>query len=291
MDAHHTGGITIGLAVTASRWRTLAKGDSITSKDETLEFKKGVKTTVVKHKDFVHDGADLSDKYRNECDSDGWVNRKTFEGHVQDVVLKLRTKHGKVLSKDGLQLPCSLEDLGCDTTSFDPYAYTWDAPDNCVLAIHREEDINMIKQGKNNYYIVSGRNNTSQCLCEVKMKPEVFCNKPVQVYPTNYDSLYVVIDFGGFDLASGKRIGFSGGLKHLQYYQPSVSSDGRLFVHKLESPHTDNPNPETPHYLNLVFELHQRTKLDSFFSKAQRCLKAPRYNFQRTYANKKELKF
>ena len=70
-------------------------------------------------------------------------------------MLKVRTKDGKVMSKDGLQLPCPLEELGCDTTSFDPYAYTWDAPDNCVLAIHRKEDVNMIKQGKNNYYIVS----------------------------------------------------------------------------------------------------------------------------------------
>ena len=100
----------------------------------------------------------------------------------------------------------------------------WDAPDNCVLAIHRKEDVNKIKPGKNNYYIVSGRNNTSQYLFEVKTKPEFFSNKPVQVYPTNYDSLYVVIDFDGFDLASGKRMGFSGGTQHLQYYQPSVSA-------------------------------------------------------------------
>ena len=90
-------------------------------------------------------------------------------------------------------------------------------------------------EAKNNYYIVSGRNNTSQYLFDVKTKPEVFCNKPVQVYPTNYDSLYVVFDFGGFDLASGKIRGFSGGTEHLQYYQPSVSSDGKLFVHKPES--------------------------------------------------------
>ena len=137
MDAHHTGGITIDLTVRASQCRTLARGGSITLKDETLEFKKGVKTTVVKHKDFDDNGADLSDKYRKECDSHGWIKRKTFEGHVQDVVLKVRTKDGKVMSKDGLQLPCPLEELGCDTTSFDPYAYTWDASDNCVLAIHR----------------------------------------------------------------------------------------------------------------------------------------------------------
>ena len=50
MDAHHTGGVTIDLTVTASQCRTLAKGVSITLKDETLEFEKEVKTTVVKQK-------------------------------------------------------------------------------------------------------------------------------------------------------------------------------------------------------------------------------------------------
>ena len=86
MDVHHTGGITIDITVTASQCRTIAKGGSITLKDETLEFKKRVKTTVVKQKDFDKDGAYISDKYRNECNSYGWVNRKTFEGHVLDVV-------------------------------------------------------------------------------------------------------------------------------------------------------------------------------------------------------------
>ena len=56
------------------------------------------------------------------------------------------------MSKGGLQLPCTLEELGCDTTSFDPYAYTWEAPENCVLAIHRKEDVNMIKQEKKLVY-------------------------------------------------------------------------------------------------------------------------------------------
>ena len=50
MDAHNTGGITIDLTVAASQCRTLARGGSITLNGETLEFKKGVKTTVVKHK-------------------------------------------------------------------------------------------------------------------------------------------------------------------------------------------------------------------------------------------------
>ena len=103
MDAYHTGGIKIDLTVLASECRTLVTGVSITLKYKTLEFKKGVKTTVVKQESFDDNGADLSDKCRNECDSYGLVNRKTFEGHVQDVVLKVRTKDGKVMGKDGLQ--------------------------------------------------------------------------------------------------------------------------------------------------------------------------------------------
>ena len=130
----------------------------------------------------------------------------------------------------------------------------------------------MIKQGKNNYYIVRGRNYTSQYLFAVKTEPKIFCNKPVQVYPTNYDALYVVIDFGVFDLAPGKSMGFSKGTQHLQNYQPSVSSDGRLFVHKPESLHTDNPKPGTPNYLNLDNELHQGTKLDYLFFESSRML-------------------
>ena len=122
MDAYHTGGIPIDLTVTASQCRTLAKGRSITLKKEALEFEKRVKPTVVKQKGFDNDGVILRDKYRNECNSYGWVNRRTFEGHVQDVVLKVRTKHGKVMSKHGLQISCPLEELACDTTSFDPYA-------------------------------------------------------------------------------------------------------------------------------------------------------------------------
>ena len=92
MDLHHARRITEDLPVTASQCRILANGGSIILKDETLEFKKGTKTTVVKQKGFDDDGADFSDKYKNECHLYGSVNRKTFEGNVQDAVFKERTK-------------------------------------------------------------------------------------------------------------------------------------------------------------------------------------------------------
>ena len=137
----------------------------------------------------------------------------------------------------------------------------------------------MIKQGKNNYYIVSGRNNNSQYLFEVKTKPEVLCNKPVQVYPTNYDSLYVVIDFGGFKVASGKesdsreehnicnttslQFQLTANYLYISLSHPIriILTQGRLIT----STWTMNSIKE-PNWI-------------IYSSKAQRCLKAPKYNF------------
>ena len=45
-----------------------------------------------------------------------------------------------------------------------------------------------------------------------------------------------------------------------------------LFVHKPGSSHTDNPNQDTPHYLNLNYELHQGTKLDYLFFESSKML-------------------
>ena len=51
-----------------------------------------------------------------------------------------------------------------------------------------------------------------------------------------------------------------------------MSPDGRLFVHNLESPHTDDPNPETFHFLNLDYELHQGTNLDCLIFESSKML-------------------
>ena len=67
-------------------------------------------------------------------------------------------------------------------------------------------------------------------------------------------------------------MGFSGGTQLLQYHQTSVSSDGRLFVHKPESLHIDDLNPGTPHYLNLDYKHHQGTKQDYLFFERSRML-------------------
>ena len=147
MDAHHAG-IPIDLTVTASQCKIPANGRSNLFKRWNTRVHEGNQNNGSETKDFDDDGVNLSDKYKIELDSFGQVNHKTFEGHVQDVTLRVRTKDGKVMSKNGLQLPCHLEELGCDSISIEPYSYTWETQANCLLAVHGKEDVNLIKQGK-----------------------------------------------------------------------------------------------------------------------------------------------
>ena len=90
-------------------------------------------------------------------------------------------ENGKVLSDMGLNLPCALEELGCETTSLDSYAYIWDYPDNCVLSILRTEDVNMVKQDRK-YYVISGKDSKSKFAFEVKNNPQKQCGKPTHLF-------------------------------------------------------------------------------------------------------------
>ena len=122
---------------------------------------------------------------------------------MQKTTLKVMIENGKVISDMGLILPCALEELGCETTSLDPYAYIWDYPDNCVLSILRTADVNMVKQDRKNY-VISGKDSTSKFVFEVKNNPQKHCGKPTPIYPTNYDSLYMARLSEGFDMGTGK---------------------------------------------------------------------------------------
>ena len=57
----------------------------------------------------------------------------------------------------------------------------------------------MVKQGTKNY-INSGPDSTSKFVFQVKNNPQKQSGNPTDKYPTNYDSLYVAVISGGFDL-------------------------------------------------------------------------------------------
>ena len=122
-------GLTSDIVIFPEQCRTLAKRKDITLLGHSTNFDFDIKNPIV-----IFYG-DTSDDYRNECDGKGWITRDTFLPHMQTTTLKVRLENGKVLSDTGLILPCALEELGCETTSLDPYAYIWDYPNNCAISI------------------------------------------------------------------------------------------------------------------------------------------------------------
>ena len=147
---HTIAGITSDLIISPEHCRTFAKGTSINLQGHWISAEWDTKTPVVKV------SGDPTASNSNHCKTKGWISKDTFIIHMQTTTLKVTTENGKVLSDMALILPCALEELGCETTSLDPYAYTWDYPDNCVLSVPRTEDVNMVKQDTK-YYVISGK--------------------------------------------------------------------------------------------------------------------------------------
>ena len=87
----------------------------------------------------ITDGSTCDDIINHGTDR-GWITRDTFFRHMQRTTLKVRMSTGKILSDFAQVLPCALEELGCETTSSDRYAYNWDYLDNCVLSVLRTEE-------------------------------------------------------------------------------------------------------------------------------------------------------
>ena len=184
--------------------------------DQFLGVEYATKNLIV-----ITDGS-TSGTNKNHCTSRGLITRDTFLPHMQRTRLKVRMSTGKVLSDSAQVLPSALEQLGSETISLDAYAYLWDYPDNCVLSVLRTKDVNMVKQGTK-YYIISGPNSTTIFVFEVKNIPQKLCGKPKDNYPTNYDSLYVAIISGGFDLRSERNLGKerNGAIQLWQYIAPT----------------------------------------------------------------------
>ena len=206
---------------------------------------------------------------------------------MQKTTLKVTMENGKVLSNKGLLLPCALEELGCETTSFDLYAYIWVYPDICVLSVLRTEDVNMVKQ-HNKYCVISASDSTSKFVFEVKNKPQKHCGKPTPIYPTNYDSLHMARISEGFDMDSGRNLGRkkswpdsgscekNGATKVLQYLGPQQKSDfSQLHAHNPTLVGTRYSNTDDRNnYFNMDYEMHLGTKTDYFFFQSSRLLQA-----------------
>ena len=268
---HTIAGITSDLIISPERCRTPAKGATINLQGHWIGAEWDTKTPVVKV------SGDPTGSNRNDCNTKVWISRDTFIIHMQETTLKVTIENGKVLYDMGLTLPCALEELGCETTSLDPYAYTWDYPDNCVLSILRTQDFDMVKQDRK-YYVISGKDSASKFVFEVKNNLQKHCGKPTPIYPTNYDSIYMARLSEGFDMETGRNLGCekNGATKILQYLGPREKNDfGQLYAHNPQLEGAQLQQAESPDgYLNMDYEMHLGTKIDYLFFQSSRLLQA-----------------
>ena len=192
------------------------------------------------------------------------------------------------ISDSAQVLPCALEGLGRETTLLDPYAYTWDYPDNCVLSLFLTEEVNKVKQGSK-WYIISGPGSTTKFVFEVKSISQKHLGKPTDICPTNYDSLYVAIIRGGFDLRSGRNLGKerNGATQRLQFIPPT-ENNGFAQLYEYDPKQTSHKTTVEDMYLNMDYEVHMGTKLDYLFFQGSRILKLPRHNSWKTSERKNE---
>ena len=181
---HTFAGITIDSIISPEHCRTLAKAGSINLQGHWIGAEGDTKTPVVKV------SGDPTGSNRNHCKTKGWISRVTFIIHMQKkTTLKVMMENGKVLSDIGLMLPCALRELGCETTSLNPYAYFWDYPDIYVLSMLWAKDANVVKQGTK-YYASSGKDSAYKFVFKVRNNPaKIHFGKPTTTYPTNYDSI------------------------------------------------------------------------------------------------------
>ena len=247
MDIEHPQ-ITSHIGLTPEQCKQASEGRSLTLFNHKLTFTKGKKETHHKWTSNV-DGDS-----RNECEGYEWITKDTFESHIQDINLKVRIKDGEIFNRNDQLLCCDLDELGCESTSsLDPHAYTRKAPENCILSFIKEDYAHMLKND-NHYQIVCQNTSENKYFFEVKNHPQHLCNKPTKVYPTTYDSMYVVIDYGGFDMKTGRKLNELG--PHLLQYQNNAfhSRPGNLYVYSPEPKPTD---PYINTWLKMDYELQQ----------------------------------
>ena len=143
-----------------------------------------------------------------------------------------------------------------------------------MLSVLRTEEVNMVKQGSK-YYIISGPGSTTKFVFEVKNNPQKYCGKPTDIYPTNYDSLYVAIISGVFDLRSERNLDKerNGATQVLQYIPPTENNEfAQLYAY--DPKHTSHRTSDEDMYLNMDYEMHMGTKLDYLFFQSSRLLQA-----------------
>ena len=119
-----------------------------------IDIKHEIKTVCYKNQ-----GVDLEGESSTSCDNRGQIKHFSFETLMQETVLDIDLNDRTVYNSQGLKLPCALSEAGCHSTSLDPFAYNWEAPENCIVTKRFSQNAKMLKHenelGNVQYFIVS----------------------------------------------------------------------------------------------------------------------------------------
>ena len=88
----------------------MGEGKEVIFHGQLLRFEKGVKQVQTRSAKYGKSWDGVRDPdTRNECKTGGWIKRETFESHIQDAELSVKTRDGKVLTPFQMILPCPLK--------------------------------------------------------------------------------------------------------------------------------------------------------------------------------------
>ena len=123
----------------------------------------------------------------------------------------------------------------------------------------------MVRQGTK-YYIISGPDSTTIFVFEVKNNSQKHCGKPTDIYPTNYNSLYVPINSGRLNLRSGRNLGKErNDATQILQYMPPTENNGFAHLYTYDPEHTSHKTSDEDMYLNMDYVMHMGTKMDYLF--------------------------
>ena len=115
--------------LTPDQCKQASEGRPLTPSNHKLTFGKAKKET---HHKWT---GDVYCDYVNEGKSYERITKDASASYIQDIALKRRIKHEKILNRNDQLLHCDLDELECESTSLALYAYTWKAPESCILSV------------------------------------------------------------------------------------------------------------------------------------------------------------
>ena len=233
--------ITTDVDLTPEQCRQARLTNKLSINGKEIPIKLNVRTTFIKNS-----GPNIGEN-PNECDDSGWIIHDTFETYMQDTTLNVNLRGGSVNNWQNIPLPCTLSEGGCQSTSTDPHAYSWEKQDNCLFALREQFEGKMIKIG-DNYYISKESAKEQSFLFQVYNKPQSLCNSNNIVYPSPYDTIYVEFT-GGFNMNTGEA------LEPL----PNINRITRLPNNSLSSLNISRTEIDYEAHLNTKFDYYQYT--------------------------------